>query len=682
MTPQQDPTTGDWYDADTGQPIEAPMGPQAPSYNAPETPAAPPVAPAPPAPAPTGTFENPLQATPNAQLAPQGPQKQGYAVDVSTNQFQPDVYNQQAPLRGKRAGEEAQATAAAQNMMGAQAGRMTNAAMGTAEAQDTIAEIESRKADATRMALESRGRLEQRMATAEQLANDITRAEVQQHRGKFEQSVAAVKAMSVDPTLNFTPPELAAVGAAVFAQYFLGAQGIAAPNVQGTIERWTDRYVDNQMEKIQRGERLLDSERAIWDMVRSDAADETDARGRLRALTLAQASTQLEVEAARWASPLALAHGKEAVASVMSAYAAQLAELENGWHDRLLQDKQFIQTKHYQDVSNAIAARHAKVAEDTLAYQKEKDKNKAAEVPRYFFSYPDAQGNRTPIGQPRPGVSDTELQKAADAYGKGRDVLDAVENLRGLLTENGEPLTTAQIAARFQNSDDALTKAAYSQVVLALRNADRQTMGANFTQNEEALLKGQINLPTFFTRVGVKDTLRLLDNVGERQIGLTDNAMDQVLQDPTPDGSYKPWSGSVAPALKEQYRQGKLAHPPVPTEVQTSEGEVGATPDVNPVTGPQSTTPFGEFVKGASPVLGPGMVDAPWVEPLRKVARHAVGQGTSEREEAKKALIRMRDQASKSDDNTRYNAVDAVINMLETNPGQLEMYTRPSNFPE
>lgn len=504
-------------------------------------------------------------------------------------------------------------------MVAGQEGRLEDAFRNEERVAQNVADIESFTLEAKQKGLEARQRLEVQAEAMERLASEVAQNQVKEHRAKVEQQLAAFRAAQVDPTLNFSKGEELGNAASLFAQGFLAAGYGVNIDVTGTLDKWTDRYVENQMEKIRRGEKLLQAEQAVWDMVRTEAADEADARARVRLFTMGAAATAMEIEATRWGSEMARARGSEAAAKIRTAMAVSMNNLEMDWNDRLQASYKNIADEVYGREQLAIARYNASIAAKRL----EMEKAQQTEQPRAFFSINPDPSKRQLIGIVKPGVSKEEVKEAANRFGTTQDVLVAIQNVRGLLTENGQVLTTQQALDRFTGADDKLVKAAMAQLKMALRSADRQSMGASFTKNEEALLDDQASLPTYFDRIGVEGTLRLFDNLGKTQINRAQNAMDQVLQDPVPGGHLKPWSGRVAPEYETLFSAGLTGKPPTTTNIQRKEAEIEAVQE----SPHQATGGWSAYIGANVPSMYPGHEAAePWAEPMREVAREFLAE--------------------------------------------------------
>lgn len=275
----------------------------------------------------------PTQPSPSPQPTSPNMVPSGEGVTVGQGGFQgPGVYNSVVGTQGKLNKENsrvAQATQSAQDseLQATQVANQRQRESITNEAGTGVADVTSEMEAARSEGFRQEAKLHSMFAAAESTAADLAATRTSEYRARYEAMAQQVAAMNVQPGLNLTKGEGVGLGMALFAQGFLGAQGVPVADVRGMVSNMVDRNVDLQLEKIRRGEKLTEQQRMLWDMARSDAEDEATARQRLRGLMLASAASSLEGEMAKYGSKLATAKGIAASADLWSEFAKNMGDI-------------------------------------------------------------------------------------------------------------------------------------------------------------------------------------------------------------------------------------------------------------------------------------------------------------------------------------------------------------------
>lgn len=549
-----DPFTGQELDpfaalaAQFGLPSAQP-GPAVPPPGAdPGQPPAPPAAPVPPPTQPQGP--------PNLQIVPPpvpGKQSESTAYGA-TGIYNPGQFQQLGSDADKRtAGPIAAAAAETAGLAAEQSQRLGGAydalanagvsfdnldADSQAEAKTlgfgpgstlTSTDLEALGLSAKKRVLDASFAAQQKLEAMDRTAHEISVQEVRGARGRMEQQLAANRAMTVDPTLNFTAGESLGNAASLFAQGFLAAGYGIHVDVAGTLDKWTDRYVENQMTKIRQGQALAEQDKLVWDMVRSEAADEQDARDRLAMFAKDQVATALEVEAARWGAPAAQARGAEAAAKVRIEQAALANQMETGWYDRFQQQKNQIQEQALQRQGLAIQgmnARTARMAEERQAGPQGPAADIAYARKRAIVAT-DAEGNNRVMGVMREGYSDAQMAKVqGDVNAATRMSRDLSKVLTDLA--DGKPglfSGTGSLAAALDSPEGQTYKARALRVVAQYV---RDISGAQVSDQEaERYMNGILPIDAAWKRTDVTTITRnfqndMLDNASRGAAGYMD----------------------------------------------------------------------------------------------------------------------------------------------------------------
>jgi hypothetical protein len=394
-SPIFDPVTGQLIDPVTGQPV----GTSGVNQPAPQAP------PQAPATAPQG------QSTSTAQGNSYGMSQSGRGIDQNTA-AQLDQQAAQLPMEQPSGTIADQAATETKNA--------TNAANQLTDAQRREASIQAAQLEAQQSAFKARAALEGDLIRAESLAAEHAETQATGARARYMQQITALSQMQLDPTLNFSKGQSLGNAASLFAQGFLGAAGIKI-DAQGAIDRWTDRYVDAQMEKFRRGTQLAESDRMVWDMIRTEAMDESDARTRLKGMLLAQADTAMQAESAKYGSQMALAVGDEARAKIQANLANTLAEIQRNARDTAMKQNEMVfnqwaERKRLSISSWSTSIQAAANKREQEKWDAQKGQNPNAPGPGDLLYDTSESGGGKAAGQYSPNMSKEDRVKAQAAY--------------------------------------------------------------------------------------------------------------------------------------------------------------------------------------------------------------------------------------------------------------------------
>jgi len=180
-------------------------------------------------------------------------------------------------------------------------------------------------------------RMASMFAAAEATAADLARERTVQYRARFEQTAAQAAAMQVNPGLKLSAGQGMGLAAALFAQGFLGSQGIPVADVRGMVSNMVDRNIQLQEQQIAQGHQLSEDQARLWQMARAEASDDSEARTRLRGLMLAQAATAMDSEMSKYNSRLATAKGMVASADLRAELNKTLGQLTDRYFNQYMQ---------------------------------------------------------------------------------------------------------------------------------------------------------------------------------------------------------------------------------------------------------------------------------------------------------------------------------------------------------
>ncbi|MBA3580563.1 MAG: hypothetical protein H0W42_11325, partial [Gemmatimonadaceae bacterium] len=245
------------------------------------------------------------------------------------------IAQQTAPLETQARDQLGQQRANAQNIYDAQ----NEQARLTQTHGETLAGLKRDEAlfhqDAA--ALEQRMRLE-------------TKAESERYVGAYREQLAAVRAMTVDPTgpiAKLSTAQAGGLSMAMFAQGFLAAQGIQI-DVSGQLDRWVERSIHEQERQIKQAEKGAEDTLSLWNIARQSSADDLEARTRYRGMVVAGMMATTEAKAQQFNSSVAMSKAKEANARLAVELGAVERQIQDGYFNKVQTVKQAEYQRAYQ----------------------------------------------------------------------------------------------------------------------------------------------------------------------------------------------------------------------------------------------------------------------------------------------------------------------------------------------
>ena len=186
---------------------------------------------------------------------------------------------------------------------------------------------------------------------------------------KYQQQLAAVRALSVNiagPLAKLSTAEIGGVSLAMFAQGFLASQGINI-NVSGQIDKWVERSIKEQERQIQQKEAEANDTLNLWHIARQNSADDLEARQRYRGFIIEGLKAQTEYQSARFQSRLASAQANVTKAHLDTEAALNEASMVKQHEARVFEQKKW-------ETQTAFELAKVNLEQQRL----ELDKNKAA----------------------------------------------------------------------------------------------------------------------------------------------------------------------------------------------------------------------------------------------------------------------------------------------------------------
>lgn len=457
--------------------------------------------------APVPTRQMAAAATPPAPSAPPTPApspalnpgllQNGTSVGQSVAAFQPGRFQQvegtTQGLRGAQAAAKARADAGAANesqftvALGADQARAAQG-LGNAEAEKEMARSQGFREQAN---------LASMFAAAESAAAGIAAEKTSGYRARFEQSLAQASAMRVDPRLQFSQGDGLGAAALLFTQGFLQAQGTPVFNAQGMINQLIDRKVDRDLQAIQQGHRLAEGQKMLWDMARSEANDEAEARSRYRALMMTQAAAEMEATTAQFGSRVASAKGQAAAADIRVQVNKDLAEITDRYFKRYMAESGLALDEWKAKVAASHESQRIDLAKREL--DAKLGVGAAPSADSLVFDVTES-GENAAKWQFLPDTPDTKKVEIRDRMAAKAHFIDNVRKLRAMSAEAGKV---------YGGWGKAMTNNAFKKRVEALANGTvaayvKSVSGLSYTDKEYERHASRIPINRLFQREGDK----------------------------------------------------------------------------------------------------------------------------------------------------------------------------------
>jgi hypothetical protein len=165
---------------------------------------------------------------------------------------------------------------------------------------DAQREYEARNAEILRQQQEE----ERYWAGVDERAAAKSAAEAHKHIAAYQQQIAAVRQMAVDPRgpiARLSTGGRVALALGDFAQGFLAAKGINI-DVSGQVDKWVDRSIAEQQRRIGQAQAGAEDQLHLWEIARQTSRDDQEARQRYRGWSIAAMQTQLQMNASQYRS--------------------------------------------------------------------------------------------------------------------------------------------------------------------------------------------------------------------------------------------------------------------------------------------------------------------------------------------------------------------------------------------
>lgn len=520
---------GPQYVDEFGQPADPnqfgaapPASPSAPA--AVEPVAAAPVAPQPPAPVP-------LQPSP----LPAPPPGQSYGVNQGESGFATPRYQAVTATQGRLGAQQAAAAESAQAGAAEESRRAAALAGDQAAGAQGVFDVQSEQEAAHAEHYREQARMASMFAAAESTAQGLAMERTTGYRARYEQALSAAHAMSLKPGLDASPTDSVGMGVALFAQGFLGAQGVPVADVRGMVNQMIDRRMDLQMEQIRRGERLAESQRVLWDMARSEADDESEARDRMRGLMMAQAASQMEATTAQFGSRLATAKGQAAAADIRAELSKHLGQISDRYFQRYMTQSGLALDQWKAEVNASMESRRIGLDARRVAVEEKKAGQGASGLGDVVFDVTES-GGREAKWQFIPGLGDAKKGELLDRMAGKATFLANLRELRGMAAEAG---------TQYNGWGNAMANEAFAKRVRNITSGlsasyVRAMSGATATDNERKTLADRLPINGILQRDGDRFVREGLSDFQAEVIRETQNTIGQFATD-IPAGS--PLSG-------------------------------------------------------------------------------------------------------------------------------------------
>lgn len=309
-------------------------------------------------------------------------------------------------------------------------------------------------------------------ARLEEMAMHESKIEREQYLSAYRQQLAGVKqlmAMDANPLHNLSTGGILGLGAAAFAQGFLGAQGINV-NVTGQIDAWVNRELQQHQQKIQNAKSMADEQLNLYSIARQTSQDDAEAREKLRGFIIEGFKQKVLMEGDRFNSEAARARAREKAAELDAALATTLDRLGNNYYEtrrkarservkeladqgRLAIDGARLSLERSRE--DRIRAAEAKKARDEMMGNIIYDTSEGGKgMARFMF---------------KPGIDDKEKQAYRAAQSGTNLSQRRIAELRGMLTEAGNRGITdiGRLTSTEQAKIKALRNALLSDYILA-----------------------------------------------------------------------------------------------------------------------------------------------------------------------------------------------------------------------
>lgn len=230
------------------------------------------------------------------------------------------------------------------------------------DATDAQAKVQALQAEAQSKILEDQQNFLRESAELDKVMYAESKADADQYLHNYQQQIAAVRQMTVNAPMATLPKwQAGGVSLAMFAQGFLAAQGIHI-DVGGQVDRWIDRNIEEQQRQIGQAEKGADDQLNLWRIARETSRDDLEARQRYRGMMLESMQTALDLNAARFASPLAKSAAEVAKSKVALEAVNTARTIRDNYEQQVLANRKAYRDEMHMKVMERIQSIHAGAA--------------------------------------------------------------------------------------------------------------------------------------------------------------------------------------------------------------------------------------------------------------------------------------------------------------------------------
>lgn len=350
-------------------------------------------------------------------------------------------------------------------------------------------------------------RFQQGAADTEARIMGENKAMTEAYVGKYRDQISAVRAMAVDPTGpigSMSTLQAGGLSMAMFAQGFLGAQGIHI-DVQSQVDRWVDRSIHEQERRIQQAQAGAEDTLNLWHIARQSSQDDYEARQRYRGFVLAGMMASGESLAARFNAPMAAQRAKEANARL----AIELDSTERSIRDGYFNKQHAITQAEYQRAfQQGTLANQSKAESETARHNQAMESMKASNEGKLLavkdvgdVKIDPKTGKTTSGGRVIAYVDphNTEAVKAVNgvqqAHGELLRAADALEKMRqeatkDLGTNTGSELVSRVMSEKYRDYSKRRD--------LLIATIQKSMTGMQATEQERKMFKAELEDDKFF----------------------------------------------------------------------------------------------------------------------------------------------------------------------------------------
>lgn len=261
---------------------------------------------------------------------------------------------------------------------------------------------------------------------AEELGAAQARANTEQYIAHYNQEMANLRPLLMqtgNPLGGLTAVQGGAMGAALFAQGFLGARYGIRVDVAGQINRWVEQEMAAHQNKVSNMMAGANAQLKLYDIARQQGLDDSLTRDRLRGFAIDAMKSNLYMEAARYQSATAMNDAKVKAAELDQ---LQLGNEQSMRNKLIEQQMDVIKTEiesAYKQGSLSLQQKNAEIDAWRVAVQAKHDKWLRDRTDRQDQEAKDAAANAV-----APDMSWTEI------VDPGKPLTDQQGNITGYQT--------------------------------------------------------------------------------------------------------------------------------------------------------------------------------------------------------------------------------------------------------